>query len=755
MYVEVAVALPLFRTFTYRVPEGMESRAVPGARVLVPFARRERIGWIDAVKETADVVRVRDVLDIPDDEPAVPESLLRLCRWIADYYIAPLGLVLRTALPAALNTPRLTSPSRTRRVLTLTRDLPTLAERDEMFARSPRQRELWDVVESMGGGSEVAHLAGRLGFAYPVINGLVEKGIARIEEREDWRDPYERVPIVDAPRLQPTTPQARAIRAMIDASRTDDPGVFLLRGVTGSGKTLVYIELLREVVDVQGRTAIVLVPEIALTPQTVGRFRSVFGDRVAVLHSALSDGERYDEWRALRTGAKRIVVGARSAIFAPLPELGAIVIDEEHEGTYKQAEAPRYHAREAAVMRARMEGAVCVLGSATPSLESWSAAANGGYRLLELPERVQGLPMPPITVVDLRAERKRQREALTSLPAESVGILSDALVDAVQARLGRGEQTILLLNRRGYSSFVQCRDCGQVWHCPDCNVSLTYHRRRARLTCHYCFYEEPPPDRCPACGQADLGFRGVGTEQVERAVGDAFPSARLARMDVDTTSGKWAHHHILGRVERGEVDILLGTQMIAKGLDFPNVTLVGVINADVGINLPDFRATERTFQLLTQVAGRAGRGPKGGEVIIQTSLPTHYAVTRATTHDFHGFVEDELLNRQSPPYPPHSRLVNVLVSATDEIATQEAAESAADWLRGLITERDLAEVEMVGPAPCAIDRIRTRWRWHLLLRSENGPLLGRVARYFAEKFDLPAGKHDLRVMVDRDPVSLL
>jgi primosomal protein N' (replication factor Y) (superfamily II helicase) len=447
-------------------------------------------------------------------------------------------------------------------------------------------------------------------------------------------------------------------------------------------------------------------------------------------------------------------VGARSAIFAPLPDLGAIVVDEEHEGSYKQADGPRYHAREVAVVRARLEGAVCLLGSATPSLESWTNATSGKYALLELPGRVGGQPLPPIRVVDLRAERKRMRdEGGAAMP--TAGILGVELVDAVEARIRRGEQTILLLNRRGYASFVQCRECGNVWHCPHCNVSLTYHRRRARITCHYCLHEAPLPERCTACGSRDLSFRGVGTEQVERAVGEVFATARIARMDVDTTSGKWAHHEILGRVERGEVDILLGTQMIAKGLDFPNVTLVGVINADVGINLPDFRASERTFQLLTQVAGRAGRGSRGGEVIVQTSLPDHYVIVCAQQHDFLGFAAREIAARESPRYPPFSRLINVVVSGVEEERTQEAATAAAGWLRGLIASQRLQGIELVGPAPCPIDRIRGRWRWHLLLRADGAALLGRVGRYFAERFELPGGKGELRMAIDRDPVALL
>jgi primosomal protein N' (replication factor Y) (superfamily II helicase) len=820
--VEVAVPLPVFRTFTYAVPSALRSGIVPGARVQVPFGTGERIGWVERIDALGAADGVRPLTAVLDAVPSVPANLLRLCRWVADYYLAPLGQVLRTALPAQLSTtttdylertdrppprderpseleeivlawlaagggpqpvarlrrehgdrswwpairrleerglvrvttrsPRLEPPPRTRRMLRIERELPSLRERDEIFGRARRQRECWEWVESVGGVAEVPHLVGQLGFSYAVVNALVEKGLASILEEEVPRDPYARFAPPAAPQLTPTPRQREAVDALLAAARTAEPGTFLLRGVTGSGKTLVYIELLREVVERQRRTAIVLVPEIALTPQTVGRFRAVFGDRVAVLHSALSDGERHDEWRALRSGEKRIAVGARSAIFAPLPDLGAIVVDEEHEGSYKQGESPRYHAREVAVVRGAIEGAVCVLGSATPSLESWANAGSGKYRLIELPERVTGQPLPETRLIDLRAERKKERA-----PAAGTGgvVLAEELLEAIHVRLRRGEQTILLLNRRGYANFVQCRDCGRVWDCPSCAVSLTYHRRRARLTCHYCRYEEAVPTACARCGSPEIGFRGIGTEQVERTVEESFPGARIARMDVDTTSAKWSHHRILERVGRGEVDILLGTQMIAKGLDFPGVTLVGVVNADVGMNLPDFRATERTFQLVTQVAGRAGRGPRGGEVLIQTSLPGHYALTCSLAHDFHGFAERELEVRRDPAYPPFVRLVNVLVSGRDEVATQEATQRAADWLQGLIEERALQGVALVGPAPCPIERIRDRWRWHFLLRASEPAVLGRVGRFFAERFRLPPGKHELRVAIDRDPVALL
>jgi primosomal protein N' (replication factor Y) len=496
-----------------------------------------------------------------------------------------------------------------------------------------------------------------------------------------------------------------------------------------------------------------IVPEISLTPQTVNRFRAAFGDEVAVLHSALSDGERFAAWQALREGRKRIAVGARSAIFAPVRDLGAIIIDEEHEGSYKQSDpAPRYHAREVALMRARHSGALCILGSATPSLESWSRTQTGDWVSLELPERIGALPLPSVRLIDLR-KKAESEEAVRPVRKAATPVLSEVLRQQIDLRLQRGEQAILLLNRRGYANFAQCRECGSVRTCWQCNVSLTRHRRPPRLVCHYCNHQEPVPERCPDCGSSQLSELGVGTEQVELVLEETFPSARLARMDVDTTSLKWSHHEILGRVERREVDILLGTQMIAKGLDFPNVTLVGVINADVGLNLPDFRASERSFQLLTQVAGRAGRGPAGGEVIVQTSLPQHYAVRFAIDHDYDGFAQQEHRERADAGYPPHTRLANLVFSGQQELRVQETAELALKWLSGLLSARNMEGIHVLGPAPCPIDRIRNRWRWHIVLKSRNGSPLGQVLRYFARRFR--PGSPRLRVEIDRDPISLL
>jgi primosomal protein N' (replication factor Y) (superfamily II helicase) len=752
MLVEVALPIPLPRTFTYRIAEPLAE----GTRVRVTFGGRRLVGWVAGEAAAGrELARIRDVDRVLDEQPSVPGDVLALCRWIADYYLAPLGMVLRSALPAVLSdTARTATPDRRRRVLRITEELPTLTSREERFARAPRQLALYEALESMGGHADLAHVTDTLGFSSAVVRGLVARRVAGLTDERTERDPFAAVDPGEPVRHAPTAAQHTAIGALVDAARDGSDRPFLLRGVTGSGKTLVYIELLREVVQRQGRGAIVLVPEIALTPQTVARFRAEFGDVVAVLHSALSDGERYDAWRALREGTRRVAIGARSAVFAPVRDLGAIIVDEEHEASYKQSEAPRYHAREVAVVRARDAGAVCVLGSATPALESWYNAQRGKYHLLTLPERVEGRPLPPVRVIDLRAERESGGDG--PVPRTGPLILAEPLVDEIRERLRLREQSILLLNRRGYATFVQCRACGNVWHCPRCNVSLTFHRGRRRLVCHYCLYDEAPPLRCNACDSEDVSFLGVGTEQVERAVVETFPQARIARMDVDTTSAKWAHHEILERVGSGEVDILLGTQMIAKGLDFPNVTLVGVINADVAMNLPDFRASERTFQLLTQVAGRAGRGERGGLVLVQTSLPGHYAIRSALAHDFEAFAARELEVRAAPEYPPHTRLANIVISGTDERAVQDTAQATADRVQALIDRHTAGTViTLTGPAPCAIDRIRGRWRWHFLLRSRSARVLGAVCRRIQTRLDVRPGHADLRMILDRDPVSLL
>ena len=810
-YVRVALPLPLDQTFTYAV-DGGPLRS--GTRVLVPFQRQERIGFVVGQGGAEGVKRIRTVLSVMDAEPSVNESQMRLARWMADYYVTSLGITLKTMLPSVLSDasrdvvtlhdgprgklsprearlvealtpgasqslrvlkrdlrmgsiwpelrhladagvvsietlPPRPPPVKTERVVRVARWIDDIEDLNALVGRARRQADAYQALAASGGTVELAHLTGQAGFSRGVIRGLEEKGLALVEDREVERDPFADIPISEDQAHTPTDRQNDVIRTLASAFDAGPTEPFLLHGVTGSGKTLVYIELLEHVLA-QGRGAIVLVPEISLTPQTVARFRARFGDQVAVLHSALSAGERFDAWRQLRSGRRRIAVGARSALFAPVSDLGVIVVDEEHDGSYKQSESPRYQARDMAVVRSAQEGALCVLGSATPALESWHNVQRGKFRLVSLPDRVGGGALPPVRLIDLREARKQNTEK-NGARSEAGLVLTAPLVEAMRDRLRRGEQTILLLNRRGYSSFVQCRECGGVEICPACSISLTYHRGKSRLVCHHCRHEQPAPERCPRCGSTDLSFRGLGTEQVERVVAETFPEARLARMDVDTTSGKWSHHEILGRVEGGEVDILLGTQMIAKGLDFPGVTLVGVVNADVGIHLPDFRATERTFQLLSQVAGRAGRGKLGGDVLIQTALPEHYAIQAALAHDYVAFATRELNERRHPVYPPLVRLVNVVVSSPTPEDAAGNAEAAARWLRTHVVSG--APVDLIGPAPSPIERLHGRWRWHFLLRSASPKALGATAKRLQSEFRTRGT--DVRIAIDRDPNALL
>jgi primosomal protein N' (replication factor Y) len=529
--------------------------------------------------------------------------------------------------------------------------------------------------------------------------------------------------------------------AALTAISTLEPGEgALLFGVTGSGKTLVYLEAVRQALAA-GRGAIVLVPEIGLTPQTVSRFRGAFGDDIAVLHSGLSEGERADAWRLLRRGERRVAVGARSAVFAPVANLGIIVIDEEHEASYKNGETPRYHTREVAAVRARLEGARLILGSATPSLETM-VKAQTSLQLLRLPQRVGARPLPPVEVIDLRVSPK--------VTGTGPVPWSEALDAAVVATLARKEQALLLLNRRGYAAFLHCPDCGEVWQCPHCSISLTVHHAPESLRCHYCGHDEPLPLTCRTCANPVQQMRGVGTQQLERMLTERYPEARIARMDLDTTSSKWSHQRILATVESGEIDLLIGTQMIAKGLDFPNVTLVGAVDADTGLYLPDFRSAERTFQLLAQVAGRAGRGPKGGRVLIQTRHPTHHALVWAREHDTEAFLREERQIREEPPYPPATSLVNLLVSGPHEPEVGRRAAAVADWCTALIDRYQLP-IGVLGPAPCPLVRIKDRWRWHVLLKGPSESL-GRVVRYAARRL---RREGSTRIVIDRDPVSLL
>ncbi len=797
----VALPLPLATPYSYRIPETLGDRVVPGARVVVPVRRRELIGLVVAVDVDSPTAAAKDVLAVPDREPALSGALLATAEWIAGYYAAPIGLTLKSILPAGMwgesqvivvvrngarisggvagdlldwlggrggraavstasralkrplwdvierlaridavtlevQPPDISAGGLTERVLLLAGERPTLLERDGIFKRRPRQRQLYETLESLGGSASVRHLSDQLGFSEAVLKALVREGLARMERSELLRDPFAGSPASPPPRTL-TADQATALGAV---SQLEGGGTALLFGVTGSGKTLVYLEAVRQALAA-GRGAIVLVPEIGLTPQTVSRFRGAFGDQVAVLHSGLSDGERADAWRRLRRGERRVAVGARSAVFAPVADLGVIVIDEEHEASYKNGETPRYHARDVAAVRARIEGARLLLGSATPSLETM-VKTEADIRLLRLPHRVGDRPLPPVELIDLR----------TAPRVSGTGPVpwSQALDMAMVGALARREQVLLLLNRRGYAAFLHCPDCGEVWQCPRCSISLTVHQAPAGLRCHYCGHEEALPFSCRRCANPVQQMRGVGTQQLERMLVDRFPEARISRMDLDTTSTKWSHQRILAAVESGEVDILIGTQMIAKGLDFPNVTLVGVVDADTGLYLPDFRSAERTFQLLAQVAGRAGRGPKGGRVLVQTRHPAHHALVCAQEHHAEAFLRQEREIREHPPYPPATSLVNLLVTGPNESEVGRAAAALADWCTALVAQHALP-IEVLGPAPCPLVRIKERWRWHVLLKGPSESL-GRVVRYAAPRL---TGRGGVRIVIDRDPTSLL
>jgi primosomal protein N' (replication factor Y) len=741
----------------------------------------------------------REVLAAPDAEPALTPALVDLGAGMARYYGAPPGLALRAMLPPGfwgnstavltlrqrissggvagslmdwlerrggsapikaaeralrrslwdvadrlarvgavtidLLPPDTSARAVSERVIAQQGEALTLLERDTRFARRPRQRALYEAIEAGGGRMPWRRLVDQLGVSDTVLKSLLDAGLVRIEHADAVRDPFASLPSSPPPD-RPNPAQLTALAAL--AALGPGEGM-LLQGVTGSGKTLVYLEAIRSTLE-SGRGAILLVPEIGLTPQTVSRVRGAFGDQVAVLHSGLSDGERADAWRLLRRGERRVAVGARSAIFAPLRDPGVIIVDEEHDAGYKNGESPRYHARDVAATRARLEGARLLLGSATPSLES-TARAGHGLLLVELPERVRARPLPPVTVVDLKHA--------PMVPGTGAVPWSEALDQAVSLALAEREQVLLLLNRRGFASFLQCRACGAVPECPNCTISLTIHRRPDALRCHYCDHRAPVPTACAECGDAVQVARGVGTQQLEQVVAERFPAARLARMDLDTTGARWAHHRIFDAVSRGEVDILLGTQMIAKGIDLPDVTLVGVVDADHALHLPDFRAAERTFQLLTQVAGRAGRGDRGGRVIVQTRQPGHHALVHATRHDVKGFLGEELALRRSPPYPPETSLVNLVVSGPEEPQVARRAMQLADWCTAMDGRHGL-DLAVLGPAPCPVARMKERWRYHVVLKG-NGNSLGRIVRALAPR----AGGSTVRLAIDRDPVSLL
>ena len=744
----VTLDVAVRREFDYLVPEELEPSVHEGTRVKVPFGPREVMGVVTAVLDESPHGNLREIIKTVGGQALVTPPILRLVRWIADYYCCAPEIAMKAVLPDAVR-----KEEEGWRERLYVRALPQHGEPPKL---TKRQEDLWTIVEEWR-ELPLQELVRLAGTTSATIRKLEDKGLVSIAPQISERDPYAKEHILPTQPLELNEQQATALESIVEsmerlAKRDDDEAkpvednVFLLHGVTGSGKTEVYLQAIAHALG-QGKGAIVLVPEISLTPQTVERFKARFSQGpqqtlVAVLHSHLSAGERHDEWHKIRQGRARIVIGARSAVFAPVEPLGLVIVDEEHEHSYKQGEAPRYNARDLAVVRGQQEGAAVVLGSATPCMESYHNVQRKKYGLLSLTERVDNIQMPIVRVIDMRSAARKEK---------GVGIFSPQLREAILQRLEKNEQVMLFLNRRGWSSSLQCPECGFVAECPNCSVSLTYHRAAQQLMCHICGHVEPAPKKCPQteCGNAAIRFSGLGTEKVEAALEKGFPSARVKRMDSDTLKRKEDYRRILGDFRTGKIDILVGTQMIAKGLHFPNVTLVGIIHADLSLHIPDFRAGERTFQLLTQVAGRAGRGEVEGEVYVQSFTPFHPAIQYARRHDYVGFYEQEIEFRQQLNYPPVGRVALLTLRGRSE----DRVKFVADHLRREIdtVAKELGEVVVAGPAPAPLLRAENFYRYQIMLRTSRMPQLSRKLSALRETFQIP---EDLRLVIDIDPMSL-
>jgi primosomal protein N' (replication factor Y) len=658
---------------------------------------------------------------------------------MSTYYCCPLETVMRSLLPQVI---RRAEIGWKKQLFVRPSGKIDPEEVEKLRKRAPRQAELLEAIAELKAPIPAAKLLRKVSLDNQTLRALVKRGLAELREEAVERDPHADEQFVATASLKMNAEQSLALKHITDAvAFPENAHPILLHGVTGSGKTEIYLQAIRATLD-RERTAIVLVPEISLTPQTVERFKGRFAeaqDAVAVLHSHLSEGERHDEWHKIHSGRARIVIGARSAVFAPLKNLGLIIVDEEHETTYKQEEAPRYHARDVAVVRAKIEKCAVVLGSATPSLESYHNATTGKYQLATLKKRVDERQMPVMRVVDLRQERRKQK---------GIAILSEKLRGAIADRLEKREQTILFLNRRGFSTSLLCSNCGEARNCPNCSVALTFHRHVARLSCHLCGHTAAVPKKCPACGQEALIYSGFGTEKVESTVAQIFPKAVVRRMDADSMTRKEAYRETLRDFRSGRIDILVGTQMIAKGLHFPNVTLVGIINADLALHLPDFRAGERTFQLLTQVAGRAGRGETAGEVFVQTYTPFSPSIQFARHHDFSGYFQQELEFRERCDFPPFKHAILITVRSAHEARAKFSAETLARRLKEAVG----TEFLLGDPTPAPLEKLQGQFRFHILLRGEAIMRLTRLVRETLDKLPFP---EDVIVTVDVDPYQLL
>ena len=807
MFVRVAVNIPSDRTFLYAVPEHLEPPMAVGKRVLVPFGGKAMTGYVLEATSVSDIEQIKDIIDVLDEEPLFDEGDLKFFRWASDYYHYPLGKALTEILPAGINVQgqRWVLPEARddadaggdlsedqQQVVSLLRKFPeglpeerlrkelgrkdirrdiraleakglatvtdrirksTVAPRTEKIIflnpeasrnvkLTPRQQRVVDFLEQAGPVSSA--VIGKIFDQVPsVLRSLEKKGILSIHTQDAWRRPGEGARIGVSNREIMLNRDQQSV--LLEIRRGLAGGRFapyLLHGVTGSGKTEVYLQAIAEVLKGDGG-AMCLAPEIALTPQLFSRFMQRFPDQeIALMHSGVSNSARYDQWRRIRRGDLRIVIGARSAVFAPVRNLRLIIVDEEHDGSYKQDDRMRYHARDLAIVKGSQQDATVILGTATPSMQSYFNSKEKKYRYLRLPQRVEDRPLPVVEIVDMKTQKDEKGRS---------PVLSRRLTQAIDETLHARRQTLLFLNRRGFNTFLFCADCGHVFRCLNCSVSLSHHAAEGKLKCHYCDLAIEIPRLCPACRGSRIHSYGVGTERVEAEVKKAFPQARVARMDSDTTAARGAHARLLQSLERFEIDILVGTQMITKGHDFPHVTLVGVISADGAMNLPDFRAAEKTFQILTQVAGRGGRGDDPGKVIIQTFNPDHYAVRRAREHDDEGFYAEELPIRRSLSYPPFSRMINLQMSSLDREKGREGAGRIAAFARSRLPDAAASQIDIIGPAEAPIARIRGRHRWQLLL-------LGRESRalhVLIKDLLAEAKQKDLEIKVDVDPVNFM
>jgi len=738
-YARVLVDDSAGKAFDYELPEAVAAVLQPGARVRVPVRTRTALATVIELIDETDVPGVKPISEVVSAEPILSPLLLKLGAWMADYYCCSLEAAMKAVLPNVIRKAEV--GHQTRLFARLAREVGE-EEIEKLEKKAPLQAAAIRFLAEATEPVSLTDLAEKCDATHSVVQALVKKEMIVTESARVERDPFGDESFVHAAPLEMNAEQLAVferVKHAIDEDGKTVPKPILLHGVTGSGKTEIYLQAIQLVLE-RGQSAIMLVPEISLTPQTVERFKSRFATtkhEVAVLHSHLSEGERHDEWHKIREGRARIVIGARSAIFAPCANLGLVVVDEEHENTYKQEETPRYHGRDVAVLRASMERCAIVLGSATPSLESFHNAQTGKYELLRLLARVDDKKMPFIRVIDLRQESKKHG-----------AILSEKLITAINARLEKREQTILFLNRRGFSTSLVCEKCGHVCECPNCSVSLTFHRAMGRIVCHICGYQAVAPAKCPECKDPGIKYSGTGTEKVEDAVSRLFPKAVVKRMDADVMQRRDAFRETLTAFRTGKIDILVGTQMIAKGLHFPNVTLVGIVNADLGLHLPDFRAGERTFQLLTQVAGRAGRGDVEGEVFVQSFTPFSPSIQHARHHDFDGFWEQEIEFRRQWDYPPFTHMVLIIIRSTH----QQRAGFSAETLHRRLKEGLPAGVTLSEPAPAPLEKSHGSYRYHLMLRTRSILRLSRHLRGVLDKLTFP---DDVFVTVDVDAYQLL